>query len=133
MHMIEDVLNATFSRRDFLKGAVAATAAAAGLGIVGGSENRLSAAAEGTAPAGAPAVNDAAEGGTWYSAPCWHNCVASCMMRALKFGPVEELKEKYGADLVTELPCFPDGGTDPNFYINPSRFAQAEDFTEKNP
>ena len=60
-------------------------------------------------------------------------CVASCMMRALKFGPVEELKAQYGEDLVTELPCFPDGGTGPNFYINPSRFAKEEAFEEKNP
>ena len=82
MHMIEDVLNAKFSRRDFLKGTVAATAAVAGLGIVGGGENRLKAAAEGTAPAGAPAVNDAAEGGKWVAAPCWHNCGGKCLVRA---------------------------------------------------
>lgn len=80
--MIEDVLNAKFSRRDFLKGTVAATAAVAGLGIVGGGENRLKAAAEGTAPAGAPAVNDAAEGGKWVAAPCWHNCGGKCLVRA---------------------------------------------------
>ena len=80
--MIEDVLNAKFSRRDFLKGTVAATAAVAGLGVIGGSENRLTAAAEGTAPAGAPAVNDAAEGGKWVAAPCWHNCGGKCLVRA---------------------------------------------------
>ena len=31
-------------------------------------------------------------------------CVASCMMRALKFGPIDELKALYG-DAVTALPC----------------------------
>jgi anaerobic dimethyl sulfoxide reductase subunit B (iron-sulfur subunit) len=58
-------------------------------------------------------------------------CVASCMMRALKFGSIDELKARYGDDLVTELPCFPDGGTGPNFFIKPSRFAKFADFEEK--
>ena len=80
--MIEDVLNAKFSRRDFLKGTLAATAAAAGLGIANGGENRLKASAEGTAPAGAPVVSDAAEGGKWVAAPCWHNCGGKCLVRA---------------------------------------------------
>lgn len=59
-------------------------------------------------------------------------CVASCMMRVIKFGPVEELKAKYGADLVTELPCYPDGGTGTNFLINQSPAAQEKDFEEKH-
>lgn len=80
--MIDEVLNAKFSRRDFLKGTIAATAAAAGLGIVGGSENRLAASAEGMAAAGEPAVVDAAEGGKWIAAPCWHNCGGKCLVRA---------------------------------------------------
>ncbi|MBR2529074.1 MAG: molybdopterin-dependent oxidoreductase [Blautia sp.] len=80
--MIEDLLNAKFSRRDFLKGTVAATAAVAGLRIAGGGENRLYAAEEDTAPAGAPIVNDAAEDGKWVAAPCWHNCGGKCLVRA---------------------------------------------------
>ena len=80
--MIDEVLNAKFSRRDFLKGTIAATAAAAGLGIVGGSENRLAASAEGMAAAGEPAVVDTAEGGKWIAAPCWHNCGGKCLVRA---------------------------------------------------
>ena len=80
--MIEDVLNAKFSRRAFLKGTVAATAAVAGLSMSGGSENRLTAAAESMAPAGAAVVNDIAEGGKWMSAPCWHNCGGKCLVRA---------------------------------------------------
>ena len=80
--MIDEVLNAKFSRRDFLKGTIAAAAAAAGLGIVGGSENRLAASAEGMAAAGEPAVVDAAEGGKWIAAPCWHNCGGKCLVRA---------------------------------------------------
>ena len=58
-------------------------------------------------------------------------CVESCMMRALKFGPMDELKELYGEDAVTELPCFPDGGTGPNFLIHPSKAALEEDFEVK--
>ncbi len=57
-------------------------------------------------------------------------CVTACMMRALKFGPIDELKAMYGEG-VTEEPCFPDGGTEPNFIINPSRFASEKDFEEK--
>ena len=58
-------------------------------------------------------------------------CVESCMMRALKFGPMDELKEKYGADAVTELPCFPDGGTGPNFLIKPSKAGLEPAFEKK--
>ena len=58
-------------------------------------------------------------------------CVESCMMRALKFGPMDELKEKYGADAVTELPCFPDGGTGPNFLIKPSKAGLEPEFEKK--
>ena len=46
--MMEEVLNKKFSRRDFLKGTVAATAAVAGLGLAG-KENNL-ASAENVAP-----------------------------------------------------------------------------------
>ncbi len=80
--MIDEILNAKFCRRDFLKGTVAATAAVAGLSLTGGSENRLTAAAEGPAKAGEAAVVDAAEGGKWVSAPCWHNCGGKCLVRA---------------------------------------------------
>ena len=58
-------------------------------------------------------------------------CVASCMMRCLKFGPVEELKAKYGEGVVTSLPCFPDGGTQPNTLIKPHARANEEGFEEK--
>ena len=58
-------------------------------------------------------------------------CVDSCMMRALKFGPMDELKAQYGEDAVTELPCFPDGGTGPNFLIKPSKAALEPEFELK--
>ena len=70
--MIDEVLNAQISRRDFLKGTAAATAALAGLGMV--SRENAMAAGESVAPAGEAAVADAAEGGKWVAAPCWHNC-----------------------------------------------------------
>ena len=59
-------------------------------------------------------------------------CVESCMMRALKFGPMDKLRAEYGADAVTELPCFPDGGTGPNFLVKPRRAALETEFEEKN-
>lgn len=58
-------------------------------------------------------------------------CVASCMMRALKFGPIDELKALYG-DAVTALPCFPDGATGPNMLINARECAKEAAFEEKN-
>ena len=58
-------------------------------------------------------------------------CVASCMMRVIKAGPVAELKEKYGPDLVAALPCYPDGGSGTNFLTKPSPAALEKDFEEK--
>ena len=78
--VLEEVLDKKFSRRDFLKGSVAATAAVAGLGFVG-KESTL-ASAENVAPAESAAVADAAEGGKWVAAPCWHNCGGKCLVRA---------------------------------------------------
>ena len=59
-------------------------------------------------------------------------CVASCMMRALKFGPIDELKAKYGPNLVTALHCFPGNGTVPNILIKPRECAFNREFEEKN-
>ena len=78
--VLEEVLNKKFSRRDFLKGSVAATAAVAGLGFAG-KESTL-ASAESVAPSEGAAVADAAEGGKWVAAPCWHNCGGKCLVRA---------------------------------------------------
>lgn len=58
-------------------------------------------------------------------------CVDACMTRALDFGDTEDLKAKYGADLVSELPCL--GGADitaPNLLIKPSSAALEEDYRE---
>lgn len=38
-------------------------------------------------------------------------CVAACTMRALKFGDIDELREQYGKDAVSELPCLPNADT----------------------
>ena len=59
------------------------------------------------------------------------NCVAACPMRALDFGDLDELREKYGDDLVSDLPFLPSSEeTHPNVLIKPSPAAQREDFTE---
>ena len=78
--MMEEVLNAKISRRDFLKG-TAATAAVVDLGMVG-HENSL-ASAEGVAPAEHPVIADQEQGGTWVPAACWHNCGGRCINLAL--------------------------------------------------
>lgn len=47
-------------------------------------------------------------------------CVAACPMRALDFGDVEELKQKYGSDLVSDIDGLPDSSqTEAHLLINP--------------
>lgn len=56
-------------------------------------------------------------------------CVASCNMRALDFGDMGKLKEKYGSDLVSEIPCLPSvDATTPNLLIKPRDAALQADF-----
>ena len=57
-------------------------------------------------------------------------CVAACPMRALDFGDIDELKAKYGDDLVNELPYLPPAGwTNPHVLIKPIEQAKSETFT----
>lgn len=47
-------------------------------------------------------------------------CVAACMMRALDFGPIDELREKYGD--IDEFEGMPSGSiTNPSLIVNPHR------------
>ena len=90
--MIDEILNAKFSRRDFLKGTVAATAAVAGLGAVY-RENAL--AEETVAPKEHAPIVDGDEGGKWIAAACWHNCGGRCMNKVLiRDGEIVRSKNK---------------------------------------
>ena len=82
------------SRRDFLKGSAAATAAIAGLSLTGCSQNTVSKTTEAPdgsgsadttseAPVSHPEPVNPEEGGTWISAACWHNCGGRCVNRVL--------------------------------------------------
>lgn len=58
-------------------------------------------------------------------------CVDACMSRALDFGDMDELRSKYGSDLVSEIPCI--GGADvtaPNLLIKASTAAARDDYQE---
>ncbi|MBQ9954785.1 MAG: 4Fe-4S dicluster domain-containing protein [Eggerthellaceae bacterium] len=58
-------------------------------------------------------------------------CVASCTMRALDFGDLDELEAKYGDGLVQEIPVLPNSSeTNPSILINPRACALEEDFVE---
>jgi anaerobic dimethyl sulfoxide reductase subunit B (iron-sulfur subunit) len=58
-------------------------------------------------------------------------CVDACLMRCLDFGDLDELKAKYGADLVDALPFLPDPEmTHPSVLIHPKECALAEDYRE---
>ena len=82
------------SRRDFLKGSAAATAAVAGLSLAGcgnvvdttteAPDETTKAPVETTAPSieYSPVV-DIEEGGKWISAACWHNCGGRCMNKVM--------------------------------------------------
>ena len=58
-------------------------------------------------------------------------CVDACMMRALDFGDTDELKSKYGADLVSELPALGSADvTSPNILVKAHAGALSEDYRE---
>mgnify|MGYP002627486277 CR=1 FL=1 len=78
-NIMSSILDAKFSRRDFLKGTMAATAAVAGLGLLP-KENAL---AESVAPAEHPEITDIQSEGKWVTSSCWHNCGGRCLNKAL--------------------------------------------------
>lgn len=58
-------------------------------------------------------------------------CVDACMVRALKFGDVEDLKSEYGSDLVSKLPSTPSADiTTPNLLIKPKAASLEGKFQE---
>jgi anaerobic dimethyl sulfoxide reductase subunit B (iron-sulfur subunit) len=58
-------------------------------------------------------------------------CVDACVMRCLDFGDVDELREKYGSDLVNALPILPSPDTTgSNTLIRVKEAALNPDFRE---
>lgn len=58
-------------------------------------------------------------------------CVDACMMRALDFGDIDDLKARYGDELVNELPALGSAeSTSPNILIKVHASAVQEDFRE---
>jgi anaerobic dimethyl sulfoxide reductase subunit B (iron-sulfur subunit) len=59
-------------------------------------------------------------------------CVDACLTRCLDWGDVEELKAKYGADLMNELPFLPAGDiTGSSSLVKPKECAKQEGAEEK--
>lgn len=93
--LIERLANGKISRRNFLKGSAVATAAVAGLSLVGCGQNTVT-TTEGTTQ-GAPVTDaptteapitheiapDVEAQGKWIPAACWHNCGGRCQNKAL--------------------------------------------------
>ncbi len=100
-NLFEKMLSADISRRDFLKGTVAATAGVAGLSMTAyAADSNLT-----TAPVEHAPVVDNEEGGCWVSAACWHNCGGRCLNKALvKDGVVIRQKTD---DTHADTPDFP--------------------------
>lgn len=60
-------------------------------------------------------------------------CVATCWTRALEFGDIDLLLEKYGSNLVRELPITPSASqTNPSTFIHTRESAQNGDFARKS-
>lgn len=60
-------------------------------------------------------------------------CVDACVMRALEWGDLDELKRKHaGEELVNDLPILPSSSiTKPSLLINPKTSAKQKDYQEK--
>ena len=55
-------------------------------------------------------------------------CVDACQYRALDFGDMDELRGRYGSDLVSDLLCLPSSEeTGPNLLVNAKEAAKAQD------
>ncbi len=91
--LFDRVLDAKVSRRDFLKGSAAATAAVAGLSLAGCTNNTMKetenettkAPEETTAPITVThdEIVDLEAKGKWVPAACWNNCGGRCLNKAL--------------------------------------------------
>lgn len=58
-------------------------------------------------------------------------CVNACPSRALDFGDLDELRQKYGSDLVSEVAVLPDASlTDPNVLIKAREASFDESYRE---
>ncbi|WP_221688318.1 molybdopterin-dependent oxidoreductase [Gordonibacter massiliensis (ex Traore et al. 2017)] len=68
-------------RRQFCKGAAAATAAFGALSLAGCAEGNLTETGEAAGSAEAFVANE--EGAEWIAAPCWHNCGGRCLNKVL--------------------------------------------------
>ena len=71
------------SRRDFLKGSATATAAVAGLSLLGSSTGSVRKAYAEEAQIMHAIPEDLESQGKWVSAACWHNCGGRCLNKAL--------------------------------------------------
>ena len=59
-------------------------------------------------------------------------CVDACSMRALDFGDLDELSQKYGEGLVSELPFLTSASTtNPSILVKPKEASLAQDWSEK--
>ena len=57
-------------------------------------------------------------------------CVDACPNRALDFGDLDELKAKYGSDLVSKVAVMPESPTNPSVLIKSKDYAVEGEFTE---
>ena len=91
--LIDKLANGQISRRSFLKGSAVATAAIAGLSLVGCGDNKVNETTQAPeetqkdttaeVPVDHSPIVDIEEGGEWKSAACWHNCGGRCMNKVM--------------------------------------------------
>ncbi|MDR1185776.1 MAG: molybdopterin-dependent oxidoreductase [Coriobacteriales bacterium] len=76
----EKTLTTALDRRTFISGCAAATAALAGMSLVGCNDNKLD---EVPSVAERPVLPPGEEGAEWFAIPCWHNCGGRCLNKVL--------------------------------------------------
>ena len=84
MKLLDSMYSAKVTRRDFLKGSIAATAAVASLSLAGCGDTTITTTEEQTEAESTTAAQevpvdhvipeDVEKQGKWMSAACWHNC-----------------------------------------------------------
>ncbi|MEG0086144.1 MAG: molybdopterin-dependent oxidoreductase [Niameybacter sp.] len=81
--ILDKLMNRAVTRRDFLKGSVVATAAVSALSLAGCSANKVTESDDKFDDLEHSPIENKEEGGTWVTAPCWHNCGGRCLNKAL--------------------------------------------------
>lgn len=80
-NFVKQLISEKVSRRDFLKGSMAATAAVSALSLSGCASNKID--EDNNANIEHAQITNPEEGGNWVTAACWHNCGGRCINKVM--------------------------------------------------